>query len=324
MSRVYGIATRKGGQGKSTTVATLARLCALAGARVLVVDLAQPGTCSASLRDIWPTTEHGSFSGVLLGLRNTPASALPAPSDVAEALSATELPVHLTAQPSWSGGRVWVLPWDELLADAAAFLHSELVLSGVLHCLAQDFDVALIDFPAEGGPLLTNALAATQRVIIPLVAETPALEGLESMLRLMARARESGYDISLAGILLTQCDPKNKRAAEIVQTLMHADDVEGEPLGRKLYPFAVRACEFYEQAFRYGQPVWDRSSIPAHWAPYVLLAERILRDAGLPISADARKDAAILPPDTPILDVSALILDNADVRLEDFELAHGA
>ena len=55
MPRVYGVTIRKGGQGKSTTVATLARLCALYGARVLVIDLAQPGSCAASLRDIRKT-----------------------------------------------------------------------------------------------------------------------------------------------------------------------------------------------------------------------------------------------------------------------------
>ena len=44
MHTVYGVGIRKGGQGKSTTVSTLARLCALYGARVLVIDLAQPGS----------------------------------------------------------------------------------------------------------------------------------------------------------------------------------------------------------------------------------------------------------------------------------------
>ncbi|HLJ81275.1 MAG TPA: AAA family ATPase, partial [Ktedonobacterales bacterium] len=64
MTQVYGVAIRKGGQGKSTTVSTLARLCALFGARVLVVDLAQPGTSTASLRDLWPAGEHGELSNV--------------------------------------------------------------------------------------------------------------------------------------------------------------------------------------------------------------------------------------------------------------------
>ena len=325
MRQVYGVATRKGGQGKSTTVATLARLCALYGARVLVVDLAQPGTAAASLRNIWPEGDAGShdeMSGVLLAFQLVPAGALPSHKEALGALARANLPVLLRSQPSWSGGYVGVLPWDELEADAAAFLNSERVLAGLLAAVGDAYDLALVDFPAEGGPLMTNALAATGRVVIPLVAETPALEGLEAMLRLLARTREAGHPIGLAGVLLTRCDPRNKRLPEIVQTIMQAGDVEGEPLARKLFPFAVKTNEFYEQAFRYGEPVWERTSNPAHWSAYVLLAERLLRDAGLGALAQTRRGPALLPPETRVLDVSALMLDDPEVRLADFEAAH--
>ena len=218
MRNVYGVGTRKGGQGKSTTVSTLARMCALYGARVLVIDLAQPGTTTASLRNIWPDDErgeHGDLSGVLLALQLVPPGAMPPPNEAHLALATAALPIRLQSQPSWSGGCVGILPWDELEADAAAFLHSERVLAGLIAALAGDYDLTLVDFPAEGGPLMANALAATNQVIIPLVAETPALEGLESMLRLMARTRAAGHPISLAGILLTRCDPKKDRKSVV-------------------------------------------------------------------------------------------------------------
>lgn len=324
MRQVYGIATRKGGQGKSTTVALLARLCGLAGARVLVVDLAQPGTATASLRNIWPDVEHGDLSRILLSFQNLPAGAQSTVADAREALASAGLPVRLNALPSWSGGYVGVLPWDELLADAAGFLQSERVLAGVLDAVAGDFDLALVDFPAEGGPLMTNALAAAQRVVVPVVAETPALEGLESMLRLLARVREAGHTIGLAGVLLTRCDPKNRRVREVVQTILQAGEVEGEPIGRKLLPFAIRQNEFFEQSFRYGEPIWERTGDPSQWAGYVLLAEWLLRDAGLGHLTETRKGPAILPPETRVLGVEALRLDDGEVRVADFEAAHPA
>src|SRR5260370_17231649 len=86
------------------------------------------------------------------------------------------------------------------------------------------------------------------------------------MLRLMARGRASGHQIELGGILLTRSDPKNKRMLEIVQTILQAGEVEGERIGRKLFPFAIRQNEFFEQAFRYGEPIWERTSNPPHWA----------------------------------------------------------
>ncbi|HEX6123122.1 MAG TPA: hypothetical protein VFY89_08175, partial [Ktedonobacterales bacterium] len=111
---------------------------------------------------------------------------------------------------------------------------------------------------------------------------------------------------------------------DIVQTILQADDVEGEPLSRKLYPFGIRANEFFEQAFRYGEPIWERTSNPAHWAAYVLLAEWVLRDANLAHLANARRGPALLPPDTRVLDVSALVLDDPELRLTEFEAAHGS
>jgi chromosome partitioning protein len=323
MAKTYGIAIRKGGQGKSTTVSTLARLLALYGARVLVVDLAQPGTTTASLRDVWPEVEHGELANVLLSFRQIPPGKAPAAAEARAALREAALPIELPSQPSWSGGRIAVIPWDELQGDASAFLLSERVLAGVLASVGEANGIVLVDFPAEGGPLLTNAVAATDSVIMPLAPETPALEGADAMLRLMARAREAGHAISLGGVLLTRCEPKNKRIFDIVQTILGAEDVHGEPLGRKLYPFAIRANEFFEQAFRFGEPIWERTSNPAHWAGYVLLAEWLLRDAGLGQLAGARRGPALLPPETRVFDTSALVLDDPEVRLTDFETRHG-
>jgi chromosome partitioning protein len=324
MQRTYGVAIRKGGQGKSTTVSTIARLCAWYGARVLVVDLAQPGTTTASLRDIWPPEEHGDLSSALLSFRMLPPGVAPDPDAAQATLAAAGLPVELDSLPSWSGGMVQVLPWDELLADGAAFLQSERVLAGIIESLAEAVDLVLIDYPGDGGPLLTNALFATHSVIVPLVPETPALEGLESVLRLLTRVREAGHEIRLGGILLTRCDPKNRRTLEIAQTILQSGEVEGEPLGRKLYPFAIRQNEFYEQAFRYGEPIWERSSNLAHWAGYVLLAEWLLRDAGLSHLATVRRGPAQITADTRILDATALMLDDPELRLDVFERAHAS
>lgn len=322
MPHAYGVANRKGGQGKSTTVSMLGRLLALYGARVLVIDLAQPGTTTASLRDIWPDDEHGELSSVIVSLRDTPPGMAPSIEQARAALGVAGLPVQLASQPSWSGGFICVLPWDDLLADAAAYLQSERVLRGLTAALADQVDVVLLDFPAEGGPLVTNALVATDEVIIPFAPEIPSLEGVEAMLRLLSRAREAGHPLGLCGVLLTRCEPRSKRLQEIVQAVRQAGDVEGEALARKLFPFAIGANEFYEQSFRYGTPIWERTSNPSHWAGYVLLAEHLLRRAGLARVATARRGPAMLAADTRILDLSSLLLDDPEVRLADFEKVH--
>lgn len=324
MSKVYGVAIRKGGQGKSTTVSTVGRLCALYGARTLVVDLAQPGTTSASLRDIWPATPHGELSSALLALHEIPAGVMPAAEPAHAALAEASLPVRLLSQPSWSGGELWVLPWDDLLGEAAAFLQSERVLLGLIESMAPEIDIVLIDFPADGGPLMTTALAATDSIIMPMAPEAPALEGAAATLRLLARVRESGRPIELGGLLITRVEPRNKRLVEVVQALKQAGAVEGESLERKLLPFAIRSHEYFEQAFRYGVPVWERTDNMRDWAGYVLMAEWLLRDAGLGSLAANRRGPAILAPETRIIDTTAVLLSETEVMLRDFEHAHPA
>jgi len=322
MATVYGIGIGKGGQGKSTTVSTLARLCALYGAQVLICDLAQPGSTSASLRDLWPATDHADFATALVPWRGLAPRETPERSRVRAQLAESGLPVELTSQPSWSGGRIRVFPWDDLLGDAAAYLQSERVLEGMIAALTDGTDIVLIDLPAESGPLLVTALAATQKVLMPLVPEAPSLEGVDAMLRMMARVRQAGHPIELAGILMTRCDPKNRRVFDIWQTLTQAEEVEGERLSQKVLPFAVKQIEFFEQAFRYGEPIWERTGNPSHWAAYVLLAEWLLRDAGLGQLTTNRRGPSLLPPDTRILDLTALVLDDPEIALADFERTH--
>jgi chromosome partitioning protein len=326
MGNVFGVAIRKGGQGKSTTVSTVARLCALSGARVLVVDLAQPGTTTASLRDIWRPSDHTDLSETLLALRSLPPQKAPSIEQARAALGASGLPVALVSQPSWAGGSIHIFPWDEALADAASFVRSELVLGGLIHALADEIDVTLIDFPAEGGPLYTMAMAATETVIMPLTPETPALEGAYSTLRSITQWKERNHRIALGGIILTRCDPKNKRMFDVVQALLQTTEIEGELVSQRLFPFGIRANEFFEQAFRYGEAVWERTANPSHWAGYVLLAEWLLRRAGRSDLAQParRRGPALLTADTRVLDVTAGMLESPESPYVDFARMHPA
>ncbi len=325
MQRVYGFAVKKGGQGKSTTVTTLARLCALYGARVLVVDLAQPGTTTTGLRDSWPNMQPGDFSE-LVG----PFSALgpqdrPHPDDVLTALEALRLPVPLTARPSWGGGMMALLPFDPRLGRAARGLQSPFILDGILRSVDSAFDLILIDCPAEEGIMLDNALHATDRLLVPFVAEATTLEGIDATLQMARIAREEQCArVTLGGIVLTRCEPRNKRAADIVNTLIHSGEVEGESLKDRLLPFAIRHSDFFDQAFRHGEPVWERTSDQRVWAGYVLLAEWLMADAGLDRLIGQRRHAALLDDDTRVMDVVAVAagIGSGEARLADFRLAH--
>lgn len=320
MHRVYGMTIKKGGQGKSTLAATIARLCAFYGARVLVVDLAQPGTASTALRDSWPNLEHGSLANLLQPFCVLDAHDFPHPDDVLAAFEDLKLPVPLTSRPSWGGGLMALLPFDESLGSVARQLRSPFVLDGILRSIDSAFDVILLDVPAEDGILLDNALLALDRAIIPFVADAASLEGMDATLRFLRKGREGQARATLGGIILTRIEPRNKRVADIVNTLIHSGSVEGEVLQKKLFPFALRHSDFFDQAFRYGEPVWDRTQDQRVWAGYVLLAEWLLADAGLERLVPNRRHAALLEDETKVLDTVAVAANTGtgESRVRDF------
>ncbi len=321
MHRVYGVLIKKGGQGKSTTVATLARLCALYGARVLVVDLAQPGTASTALRDSWPAGDHGSLADLMQPFTVLEAHELPHPDDVLAAMEGLKLPVPLTSKPSWGGGLVALLPYEEGLGTVARQMRSPFVLDGILRSVDSAFDLIFLDCPAEEGILLDNALLAMDRALIPFVADATSLEGIDATLRFLRHGRDEGQArVTLGGLILTRCEPRNKRLADIVNTLIHSGEVEGEHLPRKLLPFAIRHSDFYDQGFRYGEPVWDRTQDQRVYAAYVLLAEWLLVDAGLERLLPNRRHAALVDDDVKVLDTVAVAAGTGtgEARVRDF------
>ena len=95
-------------------------------------------------------------------------------------------------------------------------------------------------------------------------------------------------------------------------------------LDRKLFPFAIRHHEYFEQAFRYGVPVWERTDNMRDWAGYVMMTEWLLRDAGLGNLSTQRRGPALLTPETRIIDTTAVLLSDPEVMLRDFERAHSA
>ena len=74
----------------------------------------------------------------------------------------------------------------------------------------------LLDCPPSLGPLTVNALAAADRVIVPVQAEYYALEGLAQLVQSinLVKARLNPK-LAIAGVLLTMADSRTKLAADV-------------------------------------------------------------------------------------------------------------
>jgi chromosome partitioning protein len=223
------VANQKGGVGKSTTAVNLGAYLALAGARVLVVDLDPQGNASTGLgldhRQIEP-----SVYDVLMG-----------DSDAASA-------IHKTAVRNLD-----VLPSTIDLAGAEVELVNafsrETRLRQALGAVRYNYDLVFIDCPPSLGLLTVNALAAADELLIPIQCEYYALEGLGQLLRNVDLVRVNlNQALHIGGIVLTMYDGRTRLAEQVVQEVRkHFTDL----VYQTVVPRSVRLSE----SPGYGVPI---------------------------------------------------------------------
>src|SRR5437773_7937146 len=153
--RVYAVANQKGGVGKTTTAVNLAACLAEAGERALVVDL---------------DPQANATSG--LGMRANGTSSY----DLLDGAPLAEL-----AKPT-RFANLFLVPSKPELAGAAVELSQrtdgDRYLADSLLAARDEYDFVLLDCPPSLGALTVNALAAADRVVVPVQTEYYALAGL--------------------------------------------------------------------------------------------------------------------------------------------------
>ncbi len=197
---ITAVVNQKGGVGKTTTTFNLGVALHRLGRRVLLVDLDPQAALSAGAGISLPHLTVSIYQ-VLLDERLDPRPVV---------------------QTTASG--VDVLPATIDLAAAEIELVNvtlrELVLKDVLAKLRSHYDHILIDCPPSLGLLTVNALAAADRVIIPLQCEFLATRGLSLLLRTLTHIQgRLNRDLRIAGILPTMFDSRTTHAQEVLSEL---------------------------------------------------------------------------------------------------------
>jgi chromosome partitioning protein len=246
--RIYAFANQKGGVGKTTTAINLAACLADAGQRALVVDL---------------DPQANATSG--LGMRANGTSTY----DLLDGAPLAEL-----AKPTrWQN--LWLVPSRPELAGAAVELSRQddgerFLAQALAH--ADGFDFVLLDCPPSLGLLTVNALAAADRVVIPVQAEYYALEGLSQIVQSidLVKARLNPR-LGIAGVLLTMADGRTRLSADVAAEVRRHF---GELVFETVVPRSVRLAE----APSHGLPVthYDRRSAgaEAYWKVAMELVDR--------------------------------------------------
>ena len=166
--KVWTVANQKGGVGKTTTSIALAGLLAECGKRVLLVD----------------TDPHASLSYYFgIESENLELSVY----DLFTQVSSTEQILQSLCPTQYNN--IDILPATMGLATLDRSLGAKggmgLVLKKAMEKISQDYDYVLMDCPPVLGVLMVNALAAADRIVVPVQTEFLALKGLDRMIKTM-------------------------------------------------------------------------------------------------------------------------------------------
>jgi len=165
---VWAVANQKGGVGKTTTAIALAGALAERGNRVLLVD----------------TDPHASLS-YYFGIESEDLDLsvynlfiqVSSKEQIFQSLCPTQYQ-NIDILPATMG----LATLDRMLGRKSGM---GLVLKKAIQKLVGEYDYVLIDCPPVLGVLMVNALAAADRIIVPVQTEFLALKGLDRMIKTM-------------------------------------------------------------------------------------------------------------------------------------------
>ena len=227
-TQIIAIANQKGGVGKTTTCANLGIGLAQSGKKVLLIDGDPQGSLTISLGnpqpDKLPFTLSDAMGRILMD----------------EPLRPGEGILHHPEGVDLMPADIQLSGMEVSLVNA---MSRETVLRQYLDTLKGQYSHILIDCQPSLGMLTVNALAAANRIIIPVQAEYLPAKGLEQLLSTVNKVkRQINPKLQIDGILLTMVDSRTNFAKEISALLRETYGSKIKVFGTEI-PHSVRAKE---------------------------------------------------------------------------------
>lgn len=252
---IWAVANQKGGVGKTTTAISLSGWLSLRGEKTLLIDLDPHGSMTSYFGRDPDDLEYGVYQ---LFQRAVTKEKF----DVNSLLLKTKFP------------NLDILPSSTALATLDRQLGTQdgmgLVLARSILALQDQYQHVFIDCPPMLGVLMINALAACDRLLIPVQTEFLALKGLERMLNTLTminRARKKPLKYT---IIPTLYDRRTRASLETLRILRRR--YPSNKLAKTVIPVDTK----FREASMLGIPLPIHSNNTRGAASYNVLMDELL------------------------------------------------
>ncbi len=269
------IANAKGGVGKTSIVANVAGQAALAGMRVLVIDLDPQGNLATDLGYKSSSDLGRSLAGLIRGVGM--------PETLRNVRDGLDV---------WAGGPNLVNSMLSTLIPERAH-----PLAAALAEVGDCYDAVFIDCPPALGPLVDTALVSADFLVVPVRADHASLDGLGLISERFTQSRTDNSGLELLGISVFGV---SRSATALADELARALR-EGFPdIELRILP-AVRRSEraAYEMrahgllANEYARHAPSQPAATSLAADYKALADRIMEAIRLRTASEVPTVAAV-------------------------------
>ena len=196
-TKIISIVNQKGGVGKTTTALNIAAGLVERGKHVLLVDF-DPQRNLTDYLGYEPDGGQTVADLILAAAQGKEASMEDAIRTNGEGIEYIPSNINLSSA-------------DMFLAQA---MFREQILKRVLNNRCADYEYVLIDCLPSLGILLTNALIASDSLIIPVQAQKFALDGIDALISVYEMVkRQANPGLYIQGVLLTMTDNTNMAKA---------------------------------------------------------------------------------------------------------------